>query len=181
LWRTEPEESSLLKSIGDKLSSLNPIASFQSTVDRAARLKWFFVFFLAGMGCYAVAFMFLPVVLLVPAKFALMFSMGSVSMQCAMSYLKASLLEYVKSLCGAQTCLLTLLYFLSLAGCIWAAVVQRSYLLVVVWTVVQAGCIFWYILSFFPGGTTGLSKMLSYTCSTCCSMCCYGSRSLLPV
>jgi hypothetical protein len=175
------EGTSFFSSLGKKLSSLNPITPIRSAADRTVRLRWFFLFFLIAMGCFGMALMFLPIVLLFPAKFALMFSLGSVCMQVAMSYLKASFYEYLVSLFTRNSLVLTALYFVSLAGCIWAALIQRSYLLVVFWTVIESGCILWYIFSFFPGGTTGLVKMVSYGCSMCKSVCCYGSRSLLPI
>mmetsp|Transcript_13252 Transcript_13252/g.24846 ORF Transcript_13252/g.24846 Transcript_13252/m.24846 type:complete len:211 (-) Transcript_13252:2155-2787(-) len=181
LWNAEPEERSFLGSVTKRLSSLNPMNSISSAAERTARLKWFFLFFFIAIGCFGVSFMFLPIVLLFPAKFALMFSLGSICMQAAMVYLKASFYDYLTSLFTRNSFLLTLLYFVSLFGCIWAAVVQRSYLLVVFWTIIETGCIVYYIFSFFPGGTSGLAKLSSYGCSMMKAVCCYGSKSLLPI
>lgn len=180
-WAAEPEEKSFLGSVSKRLSSLNPLTSINSAADRTARLKWFFLFFFIALGCFSVAFMFLPVVLLFPAKFALMFSLGSICMQASMVYLKASFYDYLSGFFTLNALPLNLLYFISLIGCVWAAVVQRSYLLVILWTVCEGGCIVWYIFSFFPGGTSGLTKLTSYGCSMMKSICCYGTRSLLPI
>jgi hypothetical protein len=104
----------------------------------------------------AALFVFLPMVLLFPGKFASAFSSGSVLTLAAMALFR-----------GPRTFLLGLLerdrlafsaaYIASLALTLYAALAGQSYFLVVFAVAVQVAALLWYASTFVPGGTTGMS------------------------
>lgn len=182
----EPESKSLINTIttsiksgtGSSFASLRNV--YQGTVNTGRRLKFFFLFlFLALVFLFGSTF-FLPMVLLVPQKFGLMFSLGGVCVHVALSYLKNTQWDYIKQLFSTwDSALLSGIYFASLLGTIWSAVVWGSYIWVLVCTTVQGGAIVWFFFSLFPGGTTGLRKVMSYGLRLCCP---FGSSDLpLPL
>jgi hypothetical protein len=184
--RTDPEGKSLLNVIttsiksgtGSSLSALRN--AYEGTATAGRRLKYFFLFLFLGALFLCGSTLFLPMVLLMPQKFGLMFSLGGVCVHVALSYLKSSQWEYMKQLCGStDSTLLSVAYFGSLFGTIWSAVVKGSYIGVIACTAVQGGAIVWFFFSLFPGGTTGLKKVMGYGLRLCCP---FGSGDLsLPI
>jgi hypothetical protein len=75
--------------------------------------------------------MFLPMILLFPQKFALMFSVGSLCLHAALSYLKSSPLDYIWHLLKERTWVSSA-YMFSLLYTIYAAIVLRSYIMVII-------------------------------------------------
>lgn len=99
-----------------------------------SRMKYFVILMAIAAVLFFGAFMFLPVILLVPQKFALMFSLGSICMHAAMSYLKSSPMEYMWHLLRERFWV-TSIYIFCLLYTIYAAVVLGSY----IWVVIAAG------------------------------------------
>ena len=182
----EPEAKSLISTIATSIksgtgSSFSALRNaYEGTATAGRRLKYFFLFLFLAVLFLGGSTLFLPMVLLMPQKFGLMFSLGGVCVHVALSYLKASQWEYIKQLCSTtDSALLSTAYFGSLIGTIWSAVVKGSYVGVLCCTVIQGGAIIWFFFSLFPGGTTGLKKVMSYGLRLCCP---FGSTDLsLPI
>ena len=183
--KSEPESKSLIGTIaqsiktttGGSFSALKNV--YDGTANTGRRLKFFFLFLFIAVVCLVGAFMFLPVILLFPQKFGLMFSLGSICVHVALSYLKSSPAEYLWQLFSSKdSFVLSFIYFGSLYGTIWSSVVWGSYLWVLGFTVVQAGSIVWFFFSLFPGGTEGLKTVMSYGMRLCWP---FGGSSGLPL
>lgn len=109
-------------------------------------------------------FMFLPVVILFPSKFATTFTFGSLMFMAALAILR-----------GPRSTLLGLLqrerlpfsgaYIGSIVLTLYAALVAQSYLLILLSVGVQFSALAWYGASFVPGGSVGMSIVSRYTIS----------------
>lgn len=183
--KAQPESNSIISTIaqGIKSKTGSGFSALRSVYDGSAntgrRLKFFFLFLAIAIVCLVSAFMFLPVVLLFPQKFGLMFSLGSICVHVSLSYLRSGPLEYLWGLISSKdTFLLSFIYFGSLYGTVWAAVVWGSYLWVLGFTSLQAGSIVWFFFSLFPGGTEGLKTVMNYGLGLCWP---FGGKSSLPL
>ncbi|CAG9331269.1 unnamed protein product [Blepharisma stoltei] len=155
------------------------LSVFQSAANRTYRIKNFFLFLLLSIGLFIGAFMFLPMVLLFPQKFALMFSLASLCMQIAMSYLKPNSIAYMKCLFyGKDNLKVSLAYFISLLWTIYSAIILRSYIWVCISSSIQFLALLWFLFSMVPGGTSGFITLLKYSFKLCP---CMPTESLLPL
>lgn len=183
--KAQAESSSIISTIaqgiksttGTSFSALRHV--YDGSANTGRRLKFFFLFLAIATVCLVGAFMFLPVVLLFPQKFGLLFSLGSICVHVALSYLKSGPMEYLWGLISSKdTFLLSFIYFGSLYGTVWAAVVWGSYLWVLGFTTLQAGSIVWFFFSLFPGGTEGLKTVMGYGLGLCWPL---GGKNSLPL
>lgn len=123
---------------------------------------------------FFLAFMIgLPVILLRPHKFALLFTMGSLGFMFSFSFLKGPT-AHLKSMCAAESVRFTAAWIGSMLATIYAALVVRSYVLVVLTSSVQITSLAFYLVSSIPGGTRGLEIALrvfirgfNVICSAC--------------
>ena len=90
-------------------------------------------FFFMGLGS-----MFLPMVILVPQKFAFCFTLGSLLFMASFAALKGPG-AYCKSIMQPDVLPRTVAYFSSMALTIYAAMIARSYILVVIASSIQVG------------------------------------------
>ncbi|PSC72906.1 transport SFT2-like [Micractinium conductrix] len=126
--------------------------------------QWtYFVFFL-GMGALFLAmafFLFLPVIILAPAKFAMTFSIGSALLIASLGALKGwkamfgHLLEKERlPFAGA--------YFGSLLATLYVSLVMHSYLFSLVFCGTQLITLVYYVASYFPGGAAGAQSVVGF-------------------
>jgi len=107
-------------------------------------------------------FVFLPMVLLFPAKFASAFSVASMLFMVALALIRGprtTLLGFLER----ERLAFTAAYLGSLALSLWASLSGQGYFLVVFAVAVQIAALLWYASTFIPGGTTGmgfLSRMV---------------------
>mmetsp|Transcript_20211 Transcript_20211/g.20230 ORF Transcript_20211/g.20230 Transcript_20211/m.20230 type:complete len:156 (-) Transcript_20211:32-499(-) len=150
-----------------------------NATQRTARLKYFFIFISLSIGLFVGSFTFLPMVLLFPQKFALLFSLASLTMQIALSYLKPTVWDYIKALFSSkENLVVSFVYFFSILWTIYAAAILGSYIMVCISAIIQMFAIGWYIFSMFPGGYSGFLNLLKYGCKLCP---CFSGDSLLPL
>ena len=171
MWKSNkaPESSGFISTLSSsiKKTSTSGLSMVNAAADRTARLKNFFILGAVSLLLFIFSFSFLPIILLFPQKFALLFSLGSLVMQVALSYLKPSVWEYVKALFSKDNTIVSGLYFASLFFTIYAAGVMGSYIIVLIACGIQALAILWYIFSMFPGGRSGFLTILKYSMRIC--------------
>lgn len=102
----------------------------------------------------------LPVIVLRPHKFALCFTLGSVLFMSSFSLLVGPM-NHLKSMLSQERLPFTLMYLGSMIATLYAALVVRSYLLVVGTSSLQIGIIGYYFLASIPGGLTGFRVFVS--------------------
>jgi hypothetical protein len=105
---------------------------------------FFFMAFAVGM----------PVIVLRPSKFALCFTVASLLFMSSFALLKGPYAHFM-SMIALDRLPFTLSYIGSMAITLYAALVVRSYIFVVVTSSMQIATLAYYFLSFIPGGTAG--------------------------
>lgn len=136
-----------------------------------------FVYFAALVGgavvfFFLAFFLFLPLLIVSPGKFALSFTFGSVCTMSAFNMLggwRAALAHMFSS----ERLPFTTVYIGSMMGTVYAALIMNSYILSIVFSAVQVIALLYYVLSYFPGGAAGVQFMLSMAGRTILS--CVGS------
>ena len=77
---------------------------------------------------------------------------------------------YIKSICSRDRIAFTTAFFGSMLTTLYAALVIRSYILVVVASGVEIVAMLWYLMSYIPGGSTGMSLFVRMFTSTASSL-----------
>ncbi|KAL5798160.1 hypothetical protein ACOSQ2_002980 [Xanthoceras sorbifolium] len=139
--------------------------NFQSTtsnVPSGKSLMYFGVFLAAGVFFIFIAFtMFLPVIVLVPQKFAICFTIGCALIVASFFALKGPK-NQLAHMFSKERLPSTLVFIGSMVGTIYVLMVLHSYILSVLFSVLQVVALLYYAVSYFPGGSVGL-KFLSST------------------
>ena len=141
------------------------------SMSRKQRLIGFASCICGGIFCFSFASIYLPVLLLKARKFALLYSLGSLFMLNSFSFLWGPWI-HMKHLFTAKRLPFTSAYFLSLFGTLYCAMYLKSTILTSIAALIQVLALTWYIVSYIPGGQTGLmfiskmfTKLVARTCS----------------
>ncbi|XP_013411408.1 protein transport protein SFT2 [Lingula anatina] len=121
---------------------------------------------LMGLFCFTMASLYLPFLILKARKFALMYSLGSLFFVFSFSFLWGPT-NHVKHLFSGQRILFSTAYFGSLFATLYCALVMRSTLFTICAAIFQIGALVWYIVSYIPGGQTGLKFFTKIFYSAC--------------
>ena len=120
----------------------------------------FSIVFLVGIGLLAFSLMLLPMVVYSPAKFTSLFSLGSflVLLSFLFMYGTEGFLDVVFD---KKRIWFSLLYIVSIVLSLWFSMVSASYFLSLLFVGLQAVGLAVFVLSFIPGGSTGISFLFS--------------------
>jgi len=157
-------------------------ASTQISEVAISRRTWmsFFGCVCLGSALMSLAFCFLPMIVLAPQKFALLFTLGSMFFLCSFSILKGHK-AFMRHLLSRGRILFTTTYASSMVGTLWASLVYRSYVLALLFSVVQVCALAWFLFSYIPGGRRALSVFTGIAWRFSKVFCRCASRgSLLP-
>ena len=125
--------------------------------------QWVYFGALAGAGVLFMMlsfFVFLPMIILSPSKFAITFSLGSICIIASLGALRGW--RHMATVLSARERLpFTAAYFASLLATLYSSLAMHSYLFSLLSCVAQIGALLYYLLSFFPGGHSGLSALSS--------------------
>lgn len=142
------------------------IQSAASFVPSRQSIAYFSVMIGAGVFFIFLAFtMFLPVMALMPQKFAICFTLGCIFIVGSFFALKgpkAQLLHMISK----ERLPFTVGFLGSMGGTIYVSMVLHSYLLSVFFSVIQVLALLYYVISYFPGGSAGLQFITSFVTST---------------
>lgn len=108
--------------------------------------------------CFFICFFLFPVLSLKPRKFAILWSVGSVLFLASWAVLMGPV-TYTKHLISGPRLPFSAAYFGSIALTLYFAIGLRSTLLTLVSCVFQLAALLWYLVSYFPMGSTGLQFM----------------------
>ena len=128
-----------------------------------------------GLFFFSFATVYVPVIVLKARKFALLFSLGSLFTLGSFSFLWGPC-NHIKHLFGKERLPFTSVYFGTLAATLYFALGLQSYLLTSMAAVCQVLALLWFVISYIPGGQTGM-KFFGRICG---SMFKSGS-SVLPI
>lgn len=185
----EPDSSALgfdleaaVRTANDKVSgSFNVVSkgvrdipgSFQSAatnVPSGKSLMYFSLLLAAGIFFVFIAFaMFLPVMVLMPQKFAICFTIGCVLIIGSFFALKGPK-NQLAHMFSRERLPFTLGFISSMVGTIYVSMVLHSYVFSVLFSVLQVLALSYYAISYFPGGSAGM-KFLSSTLTSLILKC----------
>lgn len=136
-------------------------ATVQAQVESAqfipSSTQWTYFVALGGFGALflVLAFvLFLPVLVVAPAKFALTFSIGSGLVIAALGALRGYG-RLFKQLVATDRLPFSAAYVASLVLTLYCSLFVRSYLLSLLFCGIQVVTLVYFLASFFPGGTSG--------------------------
>lgn len=131
----------------------------------ATQFTYFAAFLGAGLLFLALAtFVFLPVIILAPAKFALTFTLGCVSILAALASLRGWQAQLSAAL-QRERLPFTAGYAASVLATLYAALIAKSYLLSLGCSAAQAVALAYYVAAYFPGGVDSVRYWLSMVAS----------------
>lgn len=139
--------------------------NFQSSttsIPSGKSLMYFGLLLATGVFFIFIAFtMFLPVMVLMPQKFALCFTFGCASIIGSFFALRGPKNQLLH-MASKERLPFTLGFIGTMVGTIYVSMVLHSYFLSVIFSVLQVLALSYYAISYFPGGSAGL-KFLSST------------------
>ncbi|KDR21649.1 protein transport protein SFT2 [Zootermopsis nevadensis] len=125
------------------------------SLSRIQRITGFCLCILLGLLCFVLAAMYTPVLLLKARKFALLYTMGSLFTICSFSFLWGPL-NHLQHLFSRDRLPFTAAYFGTLFATLYFALQVQSTPLTVLCAVGQIVALLWFLVSYIPGGQTGL-------------------------
>lgn len=141
-------------------------ATVQAQVESAqfipSSTQWTYFITLGGFGALflVLAFvLFLPVLVVAPAKFALTFSVGSCLVISSLGALRG-FGRLFKQLVAMERLPFSAAYVVSLLLTLYSSLFVRSYLLSLLFCAIQVVTLIYFLASFFPGGTTGAKFLM---------------------
>ncbi|XP_050370904.1 protein transport protein SFT2-like [Argentina anserina] len=148
------------------------LQSATSSVPSGKALMYFGLFLATGVFFVFIAFtMFLPVMVLMPQKFAICFTLGCAFIIASFFALKGPQ-NQLAHMSSKERLPFTLGFLGSMVGTIYVSMVLHSYILSVFFSVLQVLALAYYAVSYFPGGSAGLKFLSSALTSSV--MKCFG-------
>ncbi|KAB2044534.1 hypothetical protein E1A91_D01G102800v1 [Gossypium mustelinum] len=150
------------------------LQSATSSVPSGKAFIYFGLFLAAGVFFVFIAFtMFLPVMVLMPQKFAICFTLGCGFIIGSFFALRGPK-NQLAHMSSKERLPFTLGFIGSMVGTMYVSMVLHSYILSVLFSVVQVLALAYYAVSYFPGGSAGL-KFLTSALTSSVSRC-FGSK-----
>ena len=135
------------------------------SLDRA-RIAWSMAFtFVSGLSLTLAFTVGVATIALFPAKFALCFSLFSISNICAVGALRGPN-EQIKHMLDPERLYVSCGFVGTILFTLWAALIKHSYFLTVMASIAQALALLYYQLSFFPMGAEGFRVVCKVAYST---------------
>ncbi|KAK7299905.1 hypothetical protein RJT34_10734 [Clitoria ternatea] len=149
--------------------------SATSSVPSGKALVYFALFLASGVFFIFIAFaLFLPVMVIMPQKFAICFTLGCGFIIGSFFALKGPKNQLAHML-SRERLPFTVGFICSMVGTIYVSMVRHSYVLSVVFSAVQVLSLVYYSISYFPGGSVGMRFLTASLTSKL--MNCFGSNN----
>mmetsp|Transcript_95494 Transcript_95494/g.169559 ORF Transcript_95494/g.169559 Transcript_95494/m.169559 type:complete len:385 (+) Transcript_95494:59-1213(+) len=123
-----------------------------------AKLAQFGGVFMAGLFLISMSFSFLPVMVIAPQKFALLFAFGSMVMLGSFAILKGPQALFAGMIQRAQLPF-SVAYGIGLVGTLVATIILKSFLLTAFFGLLQAVGLLYFVASYVPGGKACVSAV----------------------
>ncbi|KAJ0424619.1 Got1/Sft2-like family-domain-containing protein [Aspergillus carlsbadensis] len=127
-------------------------------LSRWDRMLIFFACNLGAAVCFVICFFLFPVLSLKPRKFAILWSVGSLLFLLSWAVLMGPVI-YAKHLVSGPRLPFTAAYFGSIALTLYFAIGLHSTFLTLISSIFQLAALLWYVVSYFPMGSSGLQFM----------------------
>jgi len=124
-------------------------------LSRWDRLMIFGACNLGALACFVICFALFPVLIAKPRKFAILWSVGSLLFLASWACLMGPY-QYATHLMSGARLPFTATYFGSIVMTIYFAVGLHNTILTLLSSILQLVALLWYLVSYFPMGSTGL-------------------------
>jgi hypothetical protein len=145
-------------------SSFKAVATTASSaLDSASVSQQQYAYFFASAGVGVLLlllsfFVFLPMIIIRPSKFAITFSLGSILIIISLGFLRGWR-NMLGTMASKERLGPTVLYIGSLCGTLYASMMLHSYLLSIGMCGVQVAMLAYYVASLVPGGAEGAKAL----------------------
>ncbi|PVU92236.1 hypothetical protein BB559_003783 [Furculomyces boomerangus] len=117
-------------------------------------------FGLVAAFCFMMSLMALPFIVLNPSKFATSFSLGSLMTIFSIALLNGPR-AHANHMVSKERIIFTTGYLGTLLLTLWFSIVSGSYIFTILFSIAQVFALVKYVVSYFPGGTSGMSSVAS--------------------
>lgn len=125
------------------------------SLSKKQRILGFVMFLLMGTFCFSMASLYIPVMIIRPKKFATLYTLGSLFAISSFSFLWGPM-NHIKHLFSVPRLPFTTAYIGTILATLYFSLWVKSTILTVVCAICQVITLVWYIVSYIPGGQTGL-------------------------
>lgn len=125
------------------------------SLSKKQRIIGFMMCISLGVFCFFMCSLYVPVLVFKARKFAVLYTLGSLFFLMSFSALWGPV-NHLKHLFSGDRLLFSLVYFLTIAATLYFSMWQRSFFMTILCALVQILAMAWYIISYIPGGQTGL-------------------------
>lgn len=148
--------SGAFTTVSNKVRELpGSVQNATSNLPSRAALTYFGLMMSAGVFFVFLAFtLFLPTIMF--RKFAISFTLGCILIVGSMFALKGPKSQFFHMI-SRERLPFTIAFLASMAATIFVSMSMRSYILSMVFAIIQVLAMLYYMVSYFPGGTTGLT------------------------
>jgi len=136
------------------------------SLTKKQRIIGFMTSLILGMICFGLAVSLLPLLMLNPRKFSLLFSLGSAFTLSSFSFLWGPY-NHLVHLLSRERLPFTSIYLSSLILTLYFAMGLQSAILTPIAACAQVVALVWFVVSYIPGGQTGL-RFMTKMCSGFC-------------
>jgi len=145
----------------DQTSMINKVKNnITSTIEVETNYTIFFIIFAVGLLFLIFSFLFLPMVILLPQKFVALFSIGSIILLSSFIFIYGTS-KYLGMLFEGKRWIYTVIYLFSIAVGFYYSFYNSNYFFCLISAVVQVILLIIFVLSFIPGGESGISFILN--------------------
>lgn len=130
----------------------------QQKVEVETNYKTFIIMISIGAACFCLSLVFLPMVVIAPRKFVSCFSMGCLLILTSFLFYYGTK-AYFQKLCAKERFIFTSSFFGSIFLGIFCAILNEFFFLSLLCAAVQLLSLIVFVLSFIPGGQTGISAI----------------------
>jgi len=149
------------------------------SLSKKQRIFGFMTCLILGLFCFSFSTVYLPVIVFKARKFALLFSLGSVFVMGSFSFLWGPM-NHFKHMLKRDRLPFTAVYVGTLLLTLYFAMGIQSTILTTIAASCQVIALLWFVISYIPGGQTGL-KFFTKICSSLCRRTVSGGSSSLPI
>jgi hypothetical protein len=145
----------------DQTSMINKVKNnITSSIEVETNYTTFFIVFAIGLLFLTFSFLFLPMVILFPQKFVSLFCIGSIILLSSFIFIYGTR-KYLGMLFKGKRSVYTVIYLSSIAVGFYYSFYNSNYLFCLISAVVQVTMLIIFVLSFIPGGESGISFILN--------------------
>jgi len=116
---------------------------------------------LGALACFVLVFALWPIMMAKPKKFAILWSLGSALFLASWAVMMGPM-TYFQHLISTPRLPFTAAYFGSIGLTLYFSLGLGSTILTLISSLIQLACLLWYLVSYFPMGSSGLRFATSF-------------------